>query len=174
MESFYFFFNRKKYSKKSIIFSQTDLCDEVLFICDGIIASEYNLEDGKNVISRFFIENNLCTNLISTMTKTNSLDSIVAITDVSAISIPLKIFYQYYLDDGGIGKYFRIKLLDNLLEAKSLISIKTVSKTEEKYEFLEKKYPIALQFIPAKDIASFMGITPEGLSRFLKKRYKKS
>lgn len=167
------FFTEKKYRKKSRIFSQTDLCEEVLFIADGIASSEYVFEDGKSIISRFFVENNLCSNIVSATTKQLASDNIVAITSINAISIPFKVFYHYYLKEGKMGEYFRIKILDTLLEDKSFISMKTVADTEVKYRFLEKEYPDIIQFAPAKDIASFIGITPEGLSRFLKKRYKK-
>ncbi|RQH27421.1 hypothetical protein D5R40_27840 [Okeania hirsuta] len=39
--------------EKEIIFSQTDICDKVIYILEGIAASEYNEED-KFIISSSF------------------------------------------------------------------------------------------------------------------------
>ena len=165
-------FQEENYSKKTNIFSQTDVCENVLFIADGIAASEYILEDGRNVITRFFQKNDFCSNIVSAKMKDLASDNIIAITDVSAISISYDVFIQYYLKRGKFGEYLRTKFINIMIEDKHYISVKTISNTELKYQFLEKEYPDIIRLAPDKAIAAFIGITPEGFSRFLKNRKK--
>ena len=73
-----------------------------------------------------------------------------------------------YLHDEKIGGFFRMKILEHLIEAKNFISIKTSTNTEVQYSFLESNYPEIIKHTPSKYIAAFIGITPEALSRFLK------
>lgn len=156
-------------SKREIIFRQTDICDSVIYILEGIAASEWNEED-KLVISRFFQAGNLCSNMISAVSKTIKSDNIIAITNVKYIAMPFDYFMNLYLYSDKVGIFLRKKILEHLIEAKNFISIKTATVTEVQYSFLEEEYPEIMAKTPSKYIAAFMGITPEALSRFLKKR----
>lgn len=158
-------------TKRKIIFRQTEVCKEILYITDGILASEYFNED-KLVITRFFKSGNFCTNILSAASYSLHSDNIVAITDVVFIIIPVKIFIDLYLYSDTIGVFFRKKILENTIENKNFITIKTISDTEIKYQFLENNYPEVIKNIPSKYVAAFLGITAEALSRFLNKRYK--
>ena len=161
----------KTFAKRDIVFSQTEVCKEVLIVLEGILASEF-AQPNKTIISRFFRPGNLCSNLVSVVQQTIASDNIIAITPVTSISIPYHFFYQYYLYSSTFGIFLRKKLLENMVEAKHFISIKTISDTETKYQFLETNYPKIIRDTPSKYIANFLGITPEALSRFLARRYK--
>ncbi len=156
-------------SKREIIFRQTEICDSVIYVLEGIAASEWNEED-KVVISRFFQAGNLCSNMISAVSKTIKSDNIIAITNVKYIAMPFDYFMNLYLYSDKIGIFLRKKILEHLIEAKNFISIKTATVTEVQYSFMEEEYPEIIAKTPSKYIAAFMGITPEALSRFLKKR----
>lgn len=164
----------RHYPKKSVIFSQVSVCNEVLFITDGITASEFVTEGGKPIITRFFLKNNLCSNVVSAVSGIEASDNVYAVTATSAISIPYDLFYKCYLRSGKFGEYLRIKMLLNLVEVKNFLSIKTISSTKSRYQFLENNYPEILRLVPQKDIANFLGLTPEGFSRFLRNYLSKS
>ncbi|MEO0727843.1 MAG: Crp/Fnr family transcriptional regulator [Bacteroidota bacterium] len=158
-------------SKRELIFRQTDICDSVIYILEGIAASEYNEED-KFIISRFFQSGNLCSNMISAVSKTFASDNVIAITNVKYVAMPFDYFMDLYLHSDRLGVFLRKKILEHLIEAKNIISIKTASVTEVQYSFLEENYPEIIAKTPSKYIAAFIGITPEALSRFLKQRIK--
>ncbi|MCU0398051.1 MAG: hypothetical protein MUC73_08105 [Cyclobacteriaceae bacterium] len=44
---------------------------------------------------------------------------------------------------------------------------------EERYDYFQQKYPQLEQFVPLKYIASYLGITPEFLSKIRRKRVEK-
>ena len=156
-------------SKREIIFRQTDICDSVIYVLEGIAASEYNEED-KSIISRFFQPGNLCSNMISAVSKTFASDNVIAITNMKYVAMPFDYFMNLYLYSDKIGIFLRKKILEHLIEAKNIINIKTSSVTEVQYSFLEENYPEIIAKTPSKYVAAFIGITPEALSRFLKQR----
>lgn len=62
-------------------------------------------------------------------------------------------------------KYFRILFQNSLITHQNRI-LQTISATaEERYTRFQKKYPTLEQFVPLKYIASYLGITPEFLSK---------
>ncbi|MEL6918420.1 MAG: hypothetical protein AAFO99_11895 [Bacteroidota bacterium] len=157
------------YKKGQTIFPSTEKCKDLLYITKGIVASEY-FDENERIITRFFRVKNLCSNITSFLTNQVVNDHVFAITEVSGVLISQKMFNHSYLYSNGIGLYFRKRLMENLLEAKMFISIKTMSSIESKLNFLYEDYPEIIRDTPWKYIASFIGVTPEWLSKTLKKR----
>lgn len=70
-------------------------------------------------------------------------------------------------------KYFRI-LFQNSLVAHQCRILQTLAATaEERYESFRQRYPSLEQFVPQKYIASYLGVTPEFLSKIRKRLSKK-
>ncbi|MEL6633823.1 MAG: Crp/Fnr family transcriptional regulator [Bacteroidota bacterium] len=157
--------------KRAVLFPQTEICNRVIYLMEGIVASEYRYED-KHVITRFFQKGNFSANIVSAATGALAGDNLIAITDVVFISIPFDQFIEWYLHSDYMGLFIRKKIIQNSLENKHFTTIKTISSTEKRYQFLENHYPEVIRHTPSKHIASFLGISPEALSRFLSKRYK--
>ncbi|MEL7122598.1 MAG: hypothetical protein AAFO07_24340 [Bacteroidota bacterium] len=162
----------KVYEKGVTIFSQAKVCKHVLFIAEGIVASEYQSKEN-TVINRFFKPKGLCSNIESLMSGLLSNDRIFAITKVQGLLIPKNVFMEYYLHSNKIGFYFRLRLLDVIREDKQFISIKTNSKIERQIAFLQENYPEVILETPWKYIANFIGVTPAWLSRKLNENPKK-
>jgi hypothetical protein len=108
--------------KNVVILRQTEICREVLYITDGIAASEYVVE-GRNIISRFFQKGNICTNLISATTARPDCDDLISITPLQAISVPFDIFIAYYHGTSFISRFVREKILQTIFEDKILTNI---------------------------------------------------
>ena len=69
----------------------------------------------------------------------------------------------------GIGLYFRKRLLENLLEDKMFISIKSMG-IDSKLDFLYSEYPEIIHDVSWKKIANFLGVTPQWLSKKINNR----
>jgi hypothetical protein len=66
-------------------------------------------------------------------------------------------------------RYFRI-LFQNALLRQQLCFVENYTATsEERYQALTTTYPEIEKFVPQKHIASYLGITPEFLSKIRKK-----
>ncbi|WP_434053827.1 MAG: hypothetical protein RDA78_02665 [Roseibium sp.] len=150
--------------------NQARVTDSWIYLSNGIAASEQTWLDGTSTIARFFEPGNICANLTSAWTRDIASDDLVAVTDVAGIAIPNDLFRTEYLEGGFFGTYLRLKLMDAHLFAKELICAKTSGRTEARYQFLEQYHQHVIASVRQKDIARFLGVTPQGLSRFLRRR----
>ena len=162
------------FTKKSVIFNQNFICDKIFFISDGIAASEQIMAEGVSPIARFFSRGQFCSNITSALTKEYANDTLIAITDVSGVSMSINFFLEEYYRGNAFGEYLRKKILETLLFDKEILCTKTLLNTEYRYRFLEERQQDVIRCVQDKDIARFIGITPQGLCRFLKYRYQKS
>ena len=144
--------------------NQARIADNWIFLSDGVAASEQTDHDGASTVARFFEPGDFCANLTSVWTRD------VALTDVVGIAIPDDVFRREYLEGGFFGTYLRLKMMNAHLFAKELICAKTSSQTETRYRFLEQHHSTVINSVQQKDIARFLGMTPQGLSRFLRRR----
>lgn len=162
-------FKERTAKKKAVIFRQTDPCNNVIYLTKGITASVYTYGE-KEVVTRFFQKGNFSTNIISAVSKNIASDDLIAITDIEYYLIPFDLFLDLYLYSNTFGVFIRKKIIENSIENKNFTTIKTIADTSVKYRFLTKNYPQIIKDTPAKYIAKFLGITPEGYSRFLSNR----
>ncbi len=153
-----------------VILCQSEIADRWMFVAQGVAASAQTTSDGKAWIARFFEAGHFAANLPSVWRRDYFLDDLVAITPVTGVFIPDAVLREAYLCGGAFGVYLRIKLMETLLFDKELICAKTSASLERRYEFLETFYREVLSSVPKKDVASFLGVTPQSYSRFLRSR----
>lgn len=67
-------------------------------------------------------------------------------------------------------RYFRITFQNSLVTHQNRIIQNFSVSAEERYYNFQEKYPSLEQFVPLKYIASYLGITPEFLSKIRRKR----
>ena len=152
------------------IYGQHAIGDRWLFLASGIAASRQTLLDGSSSIARFFECGQFCANLTSTWTRDYAADDLIAITDVLGVELPDRLLRTEYIQGGPFGEYLRFKVMETLCFDKEIICVKTSANTEARYSFLERHHKAVVGNARQKDIAAFLGVTPQGLSRFLKKR----
>ncbi len=162
----------ERFAAGSVVLGQARISDQWFFLSSGIAASEQSAIDGGATIARFFEPTQFCTNLTSVWWREIGSDDLIAITDLEGVSFPDRIFREQYLRGHSVGEYIRLKAMESLLFAKDLVCAKTSSDTEVRYRFLEQRYSNVIGSAAQKDIARFIGMTPQGLSRFLKNRRK--
>jgi len=160
------------FNKKNVFFSEAFVCDKIFFITDGIAASEQILEEGVSPITRFFSKGQFCSNITSALMQEYSNDTLIAVTDISCVSMPMDFFLKEYFKGKSFGEYLRKKVLETLLFDKEVMCAKTLLSTEYRYQFLEKCQQDVVRRVSDKDIARFIGITPQGFCRFLKNKSK--
>ena len=67
-------------------------------------------------------------------------------------------------------KYFRLLFQNNIIAIQNRLVCSLSQTAEEKYKKMNDDYPNIIQRVPQHSIASFLGITPETLSRIRKQR----
>ncbi len=163
-------FAETRTSAGDCIYTQNHIGDHWLFLTEGVAGSRQNNVDGSLSIARFFEAGDFCANLTSTWKKDYSSDDLVALTDVAGVEIPDQVFRNEFLNGDEFGLFLRLKLMATLCFDKEVICIKTNASTEARYAFLEQQHRNVVDRVQQKDVAAFLGITPQGLSRFLRKR----
>ena len=152
----------------AVIFSQGRIADRWLFVARGIAASEQSSSDGGATIARFFEPGQVCANVTSAWRQDFASDDLIAMTPLDGVLLPDPVLRHEYLRGGAFGEYLRLKVMETLLFDKDLLCAKTSTDTAVRFRFLHDRYSEVVQRVPQKDLSRFLGVTPQGLSRFLR------
>lgn len=163
-------FTACRFPTGDVILSSVRVADRWLFVTRGIVAFEQTSPDGGTLIGRFFQPGQFCSNLESAWRQELASDTLIAITNVEGVLLPDPVFRDQYLRGGVFGQYLRIKAMETLILDKDILCAKTSNDTEVQYSFLERSFPEVVQRATQKDVARFIGVTPQGLNRFLRNR----
>lgn len=104
---------------------------------------------------------------------TPSIYTTKALVDSKVLLLP-KVAMDELLDKvPKFEKYFRIIFQNSLITHQQRIIRNLAIPAEGRYQHFLKKYPTLEQFVPQKHIASYLGITPEFLSKIRRKLMEK-
>lgn len=161
-------FVERKVQKGEFLLREGEITRHSIFVASGCLRTYTIDDDGKEHIVQFSPENwwtgdiSFTANVPSQCFIEALEDSEVLLTETGSIQkmaeyIPrMGTFYQIALEKSAAAKNERI--------------VSALSSTaEERYNNFVKKYPSLLQRVPQHMIASYLGISPETLSRIRKK-----
>jgi CRP-like cAMP-binding protein len=146
-----------------------NICKYESFVVRGCLKTYYLDENGFEHIIDFSIEEWWADDLYSLLTQTPSKSNIKAIedTDIVQISKPdLELLYQKIPK---FERFFRILFQNAYITQREQINLALSASAEERYILFMKQKPYAEKRFSQKDIASYLGVTPQFLSA-LKKR----
>lgn len=144
-------------------------CNEVAFIQSGVLRMYHLDNNGEEATHYFPLQNSFVTSHISLNNQTRSTEGIQAITTVELLVISkenLDIMYQKVPAMQEVGR----RATENIVaEMSKRISILINNSADKRYETILKHNPILVQTVPLQYLASYLGITPQHLSRIRKK-----
>lgn len=159
----------KKFNKNELLLKEGEICKSIFFISEGICKSYLYLE-GNEINTAFYFENDFATNIASLRNSTKSEYNIKACEKVIAVSIDKEKLLAAYSQSHQIETFGR-KVLElimaNQIEHADSFKILT---PQQRYDRLVAKQPDLLQRISLTQIASYLGISRETLSRFRAKK----
>ena len=162
------------YRRRQYILQEGDVCTQFNFVIRGCLRS-YKIDDKGNVhILQFATENNWINDLGSFHGMRPSALAIDALEDTVVLQINLDDLIHLYKHSPKFDRIFRV-LVENAyigLQERLLQNIST--NAEERYQSFLESYPHLINRIPQTQIAAFLGVTPEFLSRLRNLRAKAS
>jgi CRP-like cAMP-binding protein len=168
----YFFslLKNKKIRKKQFLSQEGDVSKGAFFVTKGILRSYTNDKNGFDHILQFAPPGWWMADMQSLITQQPGSLNIDAIEDSDVLLLPKKELDKVYTEIPAFERFFRI-LAENSLVAFQQRLIDTLSLTaKERYENFCRRYPVLIQRLPQKQVASYIGVTPEFLSKMLKSK----
>tara|TARA_B100000780_G_scaffold17911_1_gene11696 strand:- start:224 stop:787 length:564 start_codon:yes stop_codon:yes gene_type:complete len=165
-------FIEKKIDKGNFLIKEGEYCNYVGFIDEGLL-SYYYLVDGRKFIRGFFFATDFISSYTSFLSNEKSQAYIQALENTSMILIHKDKLSQLYQKNSiflQLGRLLTEHLYILISEKYEDLLLKSA---EERYLNLIENKPNVIQSIPQYMIASWLGITPEGLSRIRKRLTRK-
>ena len=146
-----------------------DICKYESFVTKGCLKTYYLDENGFEHIIDFSIEEWWADDLYSLLTQTASRSNIKAIEDTSILQISKTDLEMLYQKIPKFERFFRILFQNAYITQREQINSALSASAQERYLLFIKKKPYAEKRFPQKDIASYLGVTPQFLSTMKKK-----
>ncbi len=152
-------------SKKERILQQGDICKAIFFVESGSLRA-YNFNDeGKDSTIMFAVQDWWITDMNAFVNQKESLLSIELIEDSRIVELRFSALEEIYQKIPKFERFFRI-LFQNAYVREQLRVLDNISySTEDRYYRFVEKYPQVVQKVTQKQIASYLGVTPEFLSK---------
>ena len=150
--------------KGEILLNEGEVCRAFYLVDQGYLRTYYN-KDGAAINLHFTFEGNFISNLKSYKSKQPSDLIIEAGEDTWVWIFNLKQISDKAKLHTDIGKFIRRLAIDLLLAAEEHNNMFKIQTPTERYRYIEKNNPALLQRISLSQMASYLGVARETLSR---------
>lgn len=168
-QEIYSYFDTQNFREGDRLFEGDKICRVMYFVCKGILRIATVKEKGTEATHYFHQAGNFCTILQSFNDETVTDASIYAACDAEVLIVSksklLTLYKRFPYLQEIIEELHRRQLLNKV----NLRNAYLGEDAESRYRiFLKLQSEIALR-VPLKDVASYLGITPQSLSRIRRK-----
>ena len=167
------FFVPKRVKKRQFLLQEGDVCKQLAFVTAGCLR-EYSIDHkGEEHIIQFAVEDWWISDLNSFLTGTASTHNIDALENSEVLLLDKAARDKMLETIPKMERFFRIILENNYIATHRRINEALSATAEERYLAFLKTYPVQAEKLPQNQIASFLGITPQSLSRIRKEMSRK-
>ena len=159
------FFEFRIFETKEYILDASNVANEIHFIVEGLVRVYY-IKEGKKITTYLACDNSFITSFSSFLNQNESLEYIQCIEPTQTLCISHQNMQLLYKEIPAWEKVGRI-LAEHyfLCMADRVLKLHMIQAREKYLIFLKTSHPKIIQRTPLIYISSFLGITPESLSR---------
>ncbi len=167
-------FHSRLFRKRQFVLQEGDVCTQFNFVVRGCLRSYKIDEKGSTHILQFATENNWINDLGSFHGVRPSALNIDALEDTVVLQISRDDLISLYQQAPRFDRIFRVLIENGFVRLQERL-LQTISSTaEERYQSFLELYPHLTNRLSQLQIAAFLGVTPEFLSRLRNIRSKAS
>ena len=148
------------------------VCNSLFFIRKGYCRA-FNIQDGIEINTCFYFENDIATNMNSYVFNQKSTFAIQACEPVSAYRFDKSDVFEISKKAPEIELIAKRNLQLIAAKQEKQLELYRLLTARQRYEYLEKNQPEIIQRVPLTQLSSYLGVARETLSRIRNKRLHK-
>ncbi|RYY28107.1 MAG: Crp/Fnr family transcriptional regulator [Sphingobacteriaceae bacterium] len=159
----------KKLRKRQYLLQEGDVCRHIAFVTKGALRSYTIEENGTERIMQFAVEGWTIADLYSFLTGEPATHNIDALEDTELVLISRAAHEELLLKLDKYETYMRLLVTGAYLALQKRFNATVSHSPEEQYTSFISRYPEIAGRVPQHMIASYLGLTPETISRLRRK-----
>ena len=160
----------KEIPKRTSLLTEGQACKQLSYVHSGALRSYCLDKEGKESTIMFAVSDWWVTDMYCYLNEKPAMMYIETIEDSCIFQLSKENFNKLFTAIPKFERFFRI-LMQNAYTREQLRIIENLTLTaEERYDRFINKYPQIVKQVTQKQIASYLGITPEFLSAIRKKK----
>jgi len=162
-------FHSRLYRKRQYVLQKGNICTQLNFVVRGCLRMYKIDEQGATHVLQFAVENYWINDLGSFHSEKPSELNIDALDDTMVLQINRNDLVSLYLQASKFDRIFRVLIENSFINLQKRLLQNISSTAEQRYQAFLDTYPHLVNRLSQTQIASFLGITPEFLSRLRNK-----
>lgn len=167
LENALHFFEHRSLTKNEFFNKAGRISDRLGFVNRGLLRSFYILK-GKETTTFFQLPGSIAVDLKSFVKKTPSIENIQAVSDSELMVIKRDDLYALYNESWKWQQVGRVLVEQAYFDMEERSISLQIESAQDLYEQFLAEFPEVIRKVPLHQIASFLGISPETLSRIRK------
>ncbi|GAA3604458.1 Crp/Fnr family transcriptional regulator [Flavivirga amylovorans] len=147
-----------------------EISNNIYILKSGIVKQFRYKEDGNEYTTWFNFKGDVVIAYTSFIKQTPSKEGIKALEDCDFYSISRDMYYKLKMKYHAVDSFFREISEAYCIDSQERLFFLLALTAKQKYDYIIKNYPDFIQNLSCKEISSFIGVSPETLSRIRKYR----
>ncbi|MBW8243718.1 Crp/Fnr family transcriptional regulator [Muricauda oceani] len=160
------YFVPQRFTKGEFVFRQGDKVPYTYFVVSGLLKLLYSDASGKEHILSFAMEDWWETDYYAFYQEGRATMSLRCLEDTEVLHISLEDYHNLCGSFPRMEHFFLQKAISGHIASQQRILSLLGSSAEERYAMLLKRYPSLIQRVSKSQMAAFLGVSRETLSRF--------